>query len=540
MSNKNILFLAGIFAVLILSAPAFASASATLFLTPASGTYYIGNTFTSTLKVNSGGTAINAVEADLTFDPSLIHVSSISTSSSILTLWSEAPSYSNSAGTIHFSGGLPSPGYSGSSGTVITITFTVMAQGTATVSYGAGSQVLANDGIGTNIFGSATDGVYTLTPVPLSVSCSAAPNPAIINQTVTFSSSVSGGDGSYSYTWSNACTGSSSSCSTSFGSTGTNTANLSVTSGSQTKTATCSVVVNYPTLTTSCSANPSSALINTPITFSVSASGGDGTYAYSWTNACTGSSSTCVNSFATQGTKTATILVSSGGQNSTKNCPVSITLPALAVSCTPSATFINLNDSETFTAMPSGGDGTYAYSWTNNCIGSSSTCTSLYAVSGIKKATITVTSGGLTATDDCLIGVTTTCSTDVCPTLPTCPACPGQGGPTPQVCPAEKQCPAQKQCPTQIQCPVLIQYPTCDICPAAPKCSAGGCPAPIKCPALTQCVLPAPETKQTAKQTGISQITYLLISLLILFLIIIIILLILLVAKKRKKDNETS
>ncbi len=78
----------------------------------------------------------------------------------------------------------------------------------------------------------------------LYVSCYASPNPANLNQTVTFYANVSGGTGTYSYSWSGACSGFSSTCSISFSSPGTYTVNLTVTSGNQTQSASCSVNVS--------------------------------------------------------------------------------------------------------------------------------------------------------------------------------------------------------------------------------------------------------------------------------------------------------
>ena len=62
----------------------------------------------------------------------------------------------------------------------------------------------------------------------LSVSCHASPNPAQINQTVTFSSNVSGGSGNYTYYWSGATYGNSSYSQKSFSSYGNYTAYLTV------------------------------------------------------------------------------------------------------------------------------------------------------------------------------------------------------------------------------------------------------------------------------------------------------------------------
>ncbi|OGZ62597.1 MAG: hypothetical protein A2812_03025 [Candidatus Staskawiczbacteria bacterium RIFCSPHIGHO2_01_FULL_36_16] len=88
-------------------------------------------------------------------------------------------------------------------------------------------------------------GLCAPVPVPnLTVSCSAYPNPVDINQSVAFSSNVSGGIGSYTYLWSGACSGSNQNCANSFSQPGTQTAALSATSGIQTQSANCSVNVN--------------------------------------------------------------------------------------------------------------------------------------------------------------------------------------------------------------------------------------------------------------------------------------------------------
>jgi hypothetical protein len=89
-------------------------------------------------------------------------------------------------------------------------------------------------------------------PPLLFVSCYASPNPANVNQTVSFIAVVSGGIGSYTYHWSGACIGNSSVCYKSFSVAGVYTAYLTVTSGSQFQSTFCSVRVNanLPTVIT--------------------------------------------------------------------------------------------------------------------------------------------------------------------------------------------------------------------------------------------------------------------------------------------------
>ena len=78
----------------------------------------------------------------------------------------------------------------------------------------------------------------------LNTTCYANPNPAQEGNSVTFYSTATGGSGSYTYSWSNACTGSSQNCSNTFNNDGSYTANLSVSSGGETDTTSCSVQVD--------------------------------------------------------------------------------------------------------------------------------------------------------------------------------------------------------------------------------------------------------------------------------------------------------
>ena len=144
-----------------LAMPALAG-SASLYLSPPSGTYTVDNTFPVAVKVNSGGEAINAAEGTLIFNPDEVSVVSLSKSGSIFTLWTTEPTFSNSAGNIVFGGGTPTS-FTGTSGTIIAITFKAKITASAQVNFSSGS-VLAADGKGTNILATMNGGVYTLKP----------------------------------------------------------------------------------------------------------------------------------------------------------------------------------------------------------------------------------------------------------------------------------------------------------------------------------------------------------------------------------------
>lgn len=146
-----------------------ADAAATLYLSPGSGSHSVGSSFTVTVRVNSGGQAINASDGFLTYDPSIISVVGVSRAGSIFNLWTSEPAFSNGAGSISYSGGTTTP-YNGSGGLIMSATFRAVRAGVATVRFSSGS-VLAADGMGTNIIGSLGSGSYTFgatqtTPTP--------------------------------------------------------------------------------------------------------------------------------------------------------------------------------------------------------------------------------------------------------------------------------------------------------------------------------------------------------------------------------------
>lgn len=136
---------------------------ASLYLAPSTGTYTVGNTFSVQVRVNTGGVAVNAVDGSLVFNPDKLEVASIRKDESVFNLWVQEPSYSNALGSISFGGGRPTPGYTGSSGTIVTITFRAKTAtlDTANVTF-AGGSALADDGKGTNILTNMGSGAYRL------------------------------------------------------------------------------------------------------------------------------------------------------------------------------------------------------------------------------------------------------------------------------------------------------------------------------------------------------------------------------------------
>jgi len=145
---------------------ATAIGQASLSISPASGVYEVGSTVDVSFFVNTGGEAINAVQADILFPADKLQVVNPAASTSFISIWAVAPQYSNTNGTITLQGGLPSPGIKTSAGVISTVTFRVKAPGSATIRYASTSRVLRNDPDGTNIIGASTPAQLTLKVPP--------------------------------------------------------------------------------------------------------------------------------------------------------------------------------------------------------------------------------------------------------------------------------------------------------------------------------------------------------------------------------------
>lgn len=137
--------------------------AATLTLSPVRTTTGVGTTFTETIFVASTDQAMNAVSGTLSFPPELLQVVSVSRVGSILSLWVQEPTFSNVDGTISFSGIIPNPGFIGSPGKLFSVQFRAKKPGTAAAAFSASSQVLANDGNGTDILDDTTAASITIT-----------------------------------------------------------------------------------------------------------------------------------------------------------------------------------------------------------------------------------------------------------------------------------------------------------------------------------------------------------------------------------------
>ena len=193
----------------------------------------------------------------------------------------------------------------------------------------------------------------------------ASANPAYINlgQTSQLSCTATGGTGTYVYSWTSVPPG--------FTSNQQNPPPVSptlttkyvahVTSGTQTATDTTTVYVN---MTATATASPYTINPGASSQLNVTATGGTGTYAYSWTSNPAGFTSNIQNPVVSPTVTTIyTALVTSGTQNASDTAKVKVNLTVQATATPPT---IIAGQSSQLNAIANGGSGTYSYTWTSN------------------------------------------------------------------------------------------------------------------------------------------------------------------------------
>jgi hypothetical protein len=170
--------------LVFLLVPVF-SFAADLSLSPSVYSPTVGKAFSVSVNVSSLDKAINAVSGTIQFPKDKIQVVSVSKDNSIISLWVQEPSFSNTNGSINLEGVAFNPGFKGELGKLITISFKPISAGVAEVSLINGS-VLANDGTGTNILSKMNNAVYNIAKAPQPVE-----KPASISQPIEVVTPVS-------------------------------------------------------------------------------------------------------------------------------------------------------------------------------------------------------------------------------------------------------------------------------------------------------------------------------------------------------------
>lgn len=135
--------------------------AATLYLSPSSGSYNVGQTFQVSVLVSSPGQPVNAYSGTISFTQQNLAVVSLPQTDSIVSFWVQQPNFLNTTGQIIFEGVTFDPGFQGSSGRILTISFRAKAAGSVILSF-TKSAVLAHDGKGTDILTSASGAQYNI------------------------------------------------------------------------------------------------------------------------------------------------------------------------------------------------------------------------------------------------------------------------------------------------------------------------------------------------------------------------------------------
>jgi hypothetical protein len=137
------------------------------FNIPEKHQYRTNEIFPMKIEISGINTAINVVQADITFDPEVLEVVELSIKESFATIFVQKD-INNSLGYVRLSGGIPSPGYSKETGTFGTIYFKAKSSGLANVAFLPTSMVLADDGRGTNVLKNFPSVSYIIKPEALS------------------------------------------------------------------------------------------------------------------------------------------------------------------------------------------------------------------------------------------------------------------------------------------------------------------------------------------------------------------------------------
>ncbi len=140
-----------------------------MLIVPTQGSFNVGDTINTAVFVSTADQAINAVEAEITYEPSKLEVLNLSKTDSVFKLWIQEPTVSSDqSGVIGFSGVVPSPGFIGQSGQLMTVSFKVKDIGNTVIGI-KNAQVLANDGLGSNVLSAVTPASLSLVkPKPVS------------------------------------------------------------------------------------------------------------------------------------------------------------------------------------------------------------------------------------------------------------------------------------------------------------------------------------------------------------------------------------
>ena len=134
-----------------------------VFFSPSTGSFLEGSTFEVSVFTNTYDKSINTIKLHVKFDPNKLSVINRSGNTSVVGIWLQTPSYSNTTGSIQLTGAIPN-GLVTDSGLITTLTFKALITGETYLEILPDTKILLNDGSGTEAVTEFGHGQYTILP----------------------------------------------------------------------------------------------------------------------------------------------------------------------------------------------------------------------------------------------------------------------------------------------------------------------------------------------------------------------------------------
>lgn len=172
----------GLISLGLLSTSDDTEAVAAITINAVDHTLTVGQDFTVELSLTATE-PVNAFTGVLTFDPTLLTISSIDYNLSVADLWAKEPWYNNGEGTLTFTGGTTKPGGFVGTEQLVQVTFRAVSAGETALAM-QNLRILRHDGLGTDAsVPESIDALFTITPEQLAAK-TVSDNPASTGPTL--------------------------------------------------------------------------------------------------------------------------------------------------------------------------------------------------------------------------------------------------------------------------------------------------------------------------------------------------------------------
>jgi hypothetical protein len=144
-----------------LDEPKFSIYNSILRIRPQSGVFAVGYPQRVSIIVRSGGEALNTIDATLKYDPDVVDVTEIQTERSICPEeFFIEKTIDSQEGVVRIICGIPGEGFTDVRGIVADIIMVPKVAGESSVTFDESTQVLASDGLGSNVLRSVSGAYY--------------------------------------------------------------------------------------------------------------------------------------------------------------------------------------------------------------------------------------------------------------------------------------------------------------------------------------------------------------------------------------------